>query len=116
MTRSNRILVTVFATLVFGSMLLAGVFAYFVNGKDLQLVVTLRQPATQPAREGLKQDCGALPGIRVVPDRGNPDPRVQGRFPVRFSIKDASYSQQSALEACLNRHPEVLGFLSEGDR
>ena len=48
---------------------------------------------------------------------GNRDPEIQGRFPVRFDIGRATVQEESALEACINRHDTtVRGFLSEGDR
>ena len=116
-TRGNKILVVVFAVLAIGSMLLAGVFAYFVRGKDITLVVSLQQTASQADRQSLKDACGSLPGTSVVRDRGDPDPRIQGRFPVRFDITHASFPQQAALEDCINKQgPVVRGFISEGDR
>ena len=60
------------------------------------------QDAGQPARLALKQACGDLPGVRAVPDRGDPDPRIQGRFPVRFDVSDSSNEQYAALAACIN--------------
>ena len=73
------------------------------------------QDAGQPARLALKQACGDLPGIRAVPDRGDPDPRIQGRFPVRFDVSDTSNEQYAALAACINRQDQVLGFITEND-
>jgi hypothetical protein len=64
----------------------------------------------------LKADCGGLPGIEVVADRGNPDADVQGRFPVRFEIGRATPPQQAALQSCIAKHDStVRGFVFEGD-
>ena len=115
MTRGNRILIISFAVLGVGSIALAGVFAYFVRGKDVTLVVSLQQGAGQAQRQALKDACGSLPEVSVTRDLGNPDPLVQGRFPVRFTITHASFAQQAALEACVVRQgPIVRGFITEG--
>ncbi len=115
--RTNTILVSGFAALALAAMLVTGVFNYLLAGDPRVLVVTMRQGVGEPAREQLKRDCGALPGISVVADRGNPDPEVQGRFPVRFNISGTTPQQEAALETCINEHSEtVRGLLSEGDR
>ena len=98
-------------------MLITGVFNYLLAGDPRVLVVTMKQGAGQAAREELKRDCGSLPGISVVADRGNPDPDIQGRFPVRFNIADTTSQEEAALETCINEHSDtVRGLLSEGDR
>ncbi len=61
----------------------------------------------------MKAACGDLPSVSVVPDRGNPDPRLQSRFAVRFSIAGATAQQEAALTTCLNEQPGVRGFLVE---
>ena len=100
-----------------GSIVMAGVFAYFVEGRDRVLVVTMKQGVTQADRDQLRADCGGLPGVEVVADRGNPDPEIQRRFPVRFVITAANPRQEAALEACVEARTEtVRGFLVEGDR
>ena len=115
MTRGNRILIISFAVLGVGSIILAGVFAYFIRGKAVTLVVSLQQGATQAQRQALKDACGSLPEVSVTRDLGNPDPRVQERFPVRFTITGASFAQQAALEACVVKQgPIVRGFITEG--
>ena len=77
----------------------------------------MQQGAGQDARERLKETCGGLPNVRVIADRGAADPRIQGRFPVRFDIADTSAAQQAALETCINDNSEigVLGTFVEGD-
>ena len=115
--RTNTILISCFAVLALAAMLVTGVFNYLLAGDPRVLVVTMRQDIGQQAREQLKRDCGSLPGISVVPDQGNPDPEVQGRFPVRFSISGTTPQQEAALETCINNHSDtVRGLLSEGDR
>ena len=81
------------------------------------MVVTMAPNAGQEARQALKDACGGLPGISVVADRGNPDPRIQGRFPVRFDIADTTPAQEAALQSCLNDNEDlgIVGFLPEND-
>ena len=105
---------------MFLALALAGIlFPAFTNylfaGDQRVLVVTMAQDAGQEQRLALKEACGSLPGVRVVPDRGNPDPRVQGRFPVRFDIADITDPQLAALNGCIERQPGVRGFLAEND-
>jgi hypothetical protein len=77
----------------------------------------MSQDAVQADRVALKSACGSLPGVTVVADQGNPSASVQGRFPVRFDIGQATTAQEIALETCINQHGDkVRGFLSEGDR
>lgn len=116
---SNRgkVLLAVGGSLVLLSMLLTGVFTFLVAPQKRVLVVTLVQDAGQPARDRIKAACGALPGIRLVADQGNADPKVQGRFPVRFDIASSDPAQEAALEQCINTFPALVrGFVSEGDR
>lgn len=115
--RTQNLLIGGFAALALGAMLITGVFNYLLAGDPRVLVVTMKQGAGQAARDQLKADCGSLPGVQVVPDRGDPDPRIQGRFPVRFAIGGTTAQQEAALEACINRHSDVVrGLLTEGDR
>jgi hypothetical protein len=102
--------------LVLLSMLLTGIFGFLLAPPEKVLVVTLQQDADQSDREQLKADCGRLPGVTVVADKGNRDPEVQGRFPVRFDIGEATVQEEAALERCINAHKTVRGFISEGDR
>lgn len=104
-----------FAAVAGGSMLYAAVVTQLLPGDNRVLVVTMAQDADQSDREALKDACGSLPSVTVVADRGNPDPRVQGRFPVRFRISGASVSQEAALTECVNAQPGVRGFLVERD-
>lgn len=101
--------------LLFGMLITA--VKILVSPPNRVLVVTMAQDAVQADRVALKAACGGLPGITVVKDQGNPDPGVQGRFPVRFDIARATDRQENALESCINAHGEkVRGFLTEGDR
>jgi len=113
----NRALLVAFATLALLGILYPAFTNYLFAGDQRVMVVTMRQNAGQEAREALKAACGDLPGIGVVPDRGNPDPRVQGRFPVRFDIADTTNAQEAALVRCLNQNADlgVLGYLPEKD-
>jgi len=114
----NRAALITFAVLALGGILFPAFSNYLFAGDRRVLVVTLEQDAGQDRREGLKAACGTLPGVSVVPDRGNPDPRIQGRFPVRFDIGDITTQQQAALLLCLNQNRErfaVLGYLPEND-
>ena len=106
------------AAIALSSMLFVAFSNYLFAGDRRVMVVTLANNAGQANREGLKQACGALPGISVVPDQGNPDPRIQGRFPVRFGIADTTPAQESGLIRCLNENRArfaVVGFLPEND-
>jgi hypothetical protein len=115
--RTNTVLVASFAALSLVAILVTGVFNYLLAGDPRVLVVTMKQDAGQSGREQLKRDCGSLPGIRVVADRGDSSPEVQGRFPVRFKIGDATPAQEAALEKCIDEHESLVrGVLTEGDR
>jgi hypothetical protein len=109
--RRNRVALVVFASLALAGVLYPAVTGRLLGGDRRVLVVTMAQDAGQPEREALKQACGSLPGVTVVPDRGNPDPRIQGRFAVRFGIAGAGAAEEAALTACVNEQPGVRGFL-----
>ena len=112
-----KVLIAVGGTLLLLSMLLTGIFGFLLAPPNKVLVVTMQQSAVQTDREQLKADCGRLPGVEVVADKGNPNPDIQGRFPVRFDIGEATAQEEAALETCINRHHDtVRGFVSEGDR
>ena len=114
----NRAAVVAFAGLALTSMLFVAFSNYLFAGDQRVMVVTLQNGAGQEAREGLKAACGSLSGISVVADQGNPDPRIQGRFPVRFDIADTTPQQESGLIRCLNDNRErygVVGYLPEND-
>ena len=113
--RRTRAAVAVFATLALAGILFPAFTNYLFAGDKRVVVVTMAQDARQEQREGLKQACGSLPGVRVIADRGNPDPRVQGRFPVRFDVKDITASQYAALTSCINDQPGVRGLITEND-
>jgi hypothetical protein len=115
-TRTKVLLAVGGAILLFG-MLVTAVFNYLLAPPQKVLVVTMQPTAGEAGRQLLKDDCGDLPGVTVVADKGDRDPAVQGRFPVRFDIGGADLQQETALEACINRHRDLVrGFLSEGDR
>lgn len=111
----NRVLLVVFAVLALGGILFPAFTNYLFAGDRRVVVVTMTQDADQGDRERLKSVCGALPGVRVVADRGNPDPKVQGRFAVRFDVKDITAPQYAALTTCIHRQPGVRGLLTEND-
>ncbi len=115
--RTNTVLIALFGVLMVGSMIVTGVFNHLLAGDPRVLVVTMKQNSGQPARDLLKRDCGSLPGVSVVADQGNPDPAVQGRFPVRFRLSGATPAQEAALETCIDQHRSIVrGLLTEGDR
>ncbi len=111
----DRALLFAFAVLALSGILFPAFTNYLFAGDQRVLVVTMKQDADQADRDRLKQACGSLPGVSVVADRGNPDPRVQGRFTVRFDIADTSQRQETALASCINRQTGVRGFLTEND-
>ncbi len=113
--RRTRAVVGTFLALALAGMLFPAFTNYLFAGDQRVLVVTMDQDAGQADRDRLKQACGSLPGVSVVADRGNPDPRVQGRFTVRFDIADSTQRQETALASCVNRQQGVRGFLTEND-
>ena len=113
--RRTRAVVGVFLALALAGILFPAFTNYLFAGDRRVLVVTMDQDAGQEQRQALKEACGDLPGVRVVADRGNADPRVQGRFPVRFDIADITDRQLAALNGCIERQPGVRGFLAEND-
>jgi hypothetical protein len=115
MSTRAKALIAIGGVLLLVSMLVTGIFGFLLAPPNKVLVVTLVPSAGQAERELLKADCGRLPGVEVVADKGNPDPHVQGRFPVRFDIGRATAPQEAALETCINRHAFVRGFVDEGD-
>ena len=117
MSTRAKVLISVGGAIVLLSMLITGVFGFLLAPPQKVLVVTMVADSGQAARVQLKSDCGHLPGVKLVADQGNPSASVQGRFPVRFDIGDATSQQEAVLEQCINRHSStVRGFLSEGDR
>ena len=115
--RRDRALLIAFATLALLGILFVAFTNYLFAGDQRVMVVTMVPNAGQEARQALKDACGDLPGIGVVADAGNPDPRIQGRFPVRFRIADTTHAQEAALIRCLNDNRDlgVLGYLPEKD-
>lgn len=113
--KRTRAVVVTFLALALLGILYPAFTNYLFAGDQRVLVVTMDQDADQGDRDRLKQACGGLPGISVIADRGNPDPRVQGRFTVRFDIADTSQRQETELASCINRQDGVRGFLTEND-
>ena len=116
--RRARAAVIVFAALALAGILFPAFTNYLFAGDQRVMVVTMAPNAGQEARQALKDACGDLPGISVVADRGNPDPRVQGRFPVRFDIAGTTKDQETELIRCLNENGDrfgVVGYLPERD-
>jgi hypothetical protein len=109
----NRAALGTFAALTLTGILFVGFSNYLFGGDRRVLVVTMAQDATQADRDALKSACGALPSVTVIADRGDPDPRLQGRFAVRFAIADATPQQEAALQVCVNDQPGVRGFLTQ---
>ena len=111
----NRVAVITFLSLALIGMLIAGFGNHLLAGDRRVLVVTMKGDTQQEQREALKRACGDLPGVSVVPDRG--DPSVQQNFPVRFDIAGTTLRQEAALQACLNEHADlgVEGFQTEND-
>lgn len=113
--RRDRALLLAFALLALSGILFVAFTNYLFAGDQRVVRVTMVQDAGQPARLALKQACGSLPGVRAMPDQGNPDPRIQGRFPVRFDVSDSTPPQYAALAGCINEQDKVLGFITEND-
>ncbi len=111
----TRALLIGFATLALAGILFPAFTNYLFAGDKRVLVVSMQQNSGEAARVAVKQACGSLPGVRVVADKGNPDPRIQGRFPVRFDVADTTPAQYSALTGCVDRQPNVLGYITEND-
>ena len=108
-------LIWIGGVLLLASMLVTGVFAFLLAPPDKVMVVFMQPGGGETAREQLKSDCGRLPGVEVVADKGNPDPDVQGRFPVRFQVGEATSEQEAALQACVAKLDDVVrGFFFEG--
>lgn len=113
--KRTRAVLVAFAGLALASILFVAFNNYLFAGDRRILIVTMEQDIGQEAREALRAACGSLPGVRQIADRGNPDPRIQGRFPVRFDIKDITNQDYARLTACINDQPGVRGFLEDGN-
>jgi hypothetical protein len=107
----NRAALVAFAALALAGILYPAFTKYLFGGDRRVLVVTMAQDAGQAQREALKAACGSLPSVSVVEDRGDPDPRLQGRFAVRFRIAGASLTEEARLTQCVEAQPGVRGFL-----
>ena len=111
----DRALLIAFATLGLLGILFVAFTNYLFAGDQRVVRVTMVQDAGQPAREALKRACGDLPGVTPVPDKGDPDPRIQGRFPVRFDVSDSTPAEYAALAGCIEEQDKVLGIITEND-
>ena len=111
----DRALLIAFATLALLGILFVAFTNYLFAGDQRVVRVTMVQDAGQPAREALKRACGDLPGVTPVADRGDPDPRIQGRFPVRFDVSDSTPAEYAALSSCIEQQDRVLGIITEND-
>ena len=111
----DRALLIAFGTLALLGILFVAFTNYLFAGDQRVVRVTMVQDAGQPAREALKRACGDLPGVTPVPDKGNPDPRIQGRFPVRFDVSDSTPAEYAALAGCIDQQDQVLGIITEND-
>jgi len=116
LSRRAKVLIAMGGSIMLIGIVATAVFKYLLADPRGVLVVTLQPEAGQSQRVALKTDCGGLPGISVVADQGNPDPRIQGRFPVRFDIGSATAAQEAALQTCIARHDTVRGVRTEGGR
>ncbi len=104
-----------FGVLALIGVLLPGIYNYLLAGDSRQLVVTLEQGVTNEDRDLLKRECGSLPGIEVVADRGKPE--AQYRFPVRFRTSGTTPAQEAALQECIDRFPHLVhGSVTRRDR
>lgn len=114
-SRRNRLLIAGFGVLALIGVLLPGVFNYLLGGDRRVLVVTMQQGVANADRDRVRSECGGLPGISVVEDRGAAD--KQFRLTVRFRISDTTQQQEAALSGCLDRFPDLVqGVRSERDR
>lgn len=102
----NRLLLIGFAFLAFMGILLPGIFNYLLGGDSTQVVVTMQQGVTDADRATLKRECGGLPGVEVVADKGAQE--AQYRFPVRFRIRASADREKAALDACIDRFPQLV--------
>jgi len=102
----HRWLLVAFAVLAFVGILLPGIYNYLLAGDSRQLVVSLVQGSTDADRERLKSECGALPGVSVVVDKGARE--AQYRFPVRLRLSGSTEAQEIALSVCLDRFAGLI--------
>lgn len=86
----------------------------FLDAEDRRVVVvTLAQDHDPERRQELRTECGQLPAVELVPDRGRPEQAI--RFPARFSIAGATAQEEEALQQCIRQYPDiVVGTSVEG--
>lgn len=76
--------------------------------------VLLRDGFTAADVDRLREACGTLPGIGVLPPPRE-DKASSRRYPIRFDIGGTSGNQVTALTGCLDADPLVRGVLVEGE-
>jgi hypothetical protein len=111
-SRQTVFLALAFALLV--SSVLVGAVAQLVYTDDeREVVVDLTLGHDPERREALRAECGRLPGVALVEDRGNA--AQARRFPARFSIAGATVQQEQALFTCIGQYDDiVMGARREG--
>lgn len=108
----NRLILLGFGVVVLGFMIF-NASGILTAGDTRQIVVSLQQPATEADRALVKERCGTLPGITVVPDRG--DPARQANLPVRFALRGSTVREEIALNGCIeDLGPRVESLFTEG--
>ena len=76
-----------------------------------EVVAVLRQDVSVDQRDAVRDRCGTLPGVSVVPDQGRDD--LVRRFGARFSIAGSTGREEAGLYACLDQFTYVLGIERE---
>jgi hypothetical protein len=86
----------------------------FLDGEDRRVVVvTLAQGHDSERRQEMRAECGRLPAVELVEDRGRPEQAI--RFPARFAIAGATPQQEEALQQCIRQYTDiVVGTSVEG--
>ena len=111
-SRQTVFLALAFALLV-SSVLVGAVAQLVYSGDEREVVVDLALRHDPERRQALRSECGRLPGITLVEDRG--DAAQARRFPARFSIAGATVQQEQALFTCIGRYDDiVMGARREG--
>ncbi len=100
----NRVMLLVLGLVAFAFMVF-NASGRLTAGDQRQVVARLVLPATDAQREAVKDACGRLPGVALVPDQGAAD--KQRNLPVRFDVAGITQQQEVALYACLEERPEV---------
>ncbi len=107
----NRVIILGFGLIVLGFMIFNAT-GLLTAGDTRELVVSLKLPATDAQRAEVKQQCGTLPGVTVVPDQG--DPAKQKNLPVRFSLRGSTFKQEVALNSCVEGLSRLVQSVDNG--